>query len=152
MKIYADTNVYGRLLDDQSQLRVRLEAEASLALFEATQNGSLRLIGSDILLVEVAQTELTKRVKIEALLRLCESFIPQTDEALKLAKAIRGRCRIAPRDALHLAAAQVGQARFFLSCDDALIRKTACVSKFVTIKVLNPVEFVQQYLYDYKKT
>jgi hypothetical protein len=47
--VYLDLCCLNRPFDDQHQPRVRLEAEAVLALIELVRHGELNWIGSDIL-------------------------------------------------------------------------------------------------------
>ena len=50
--IYFDNCALQRPLDDRTQLRVRLEAEAIESLLEAIEFGDLALLTSDILVTE----------------------------------------------------------------------------------------------------
>lgn len=49
MTIYLDTCNLQRPLDDKSQLRIRLEAEAVLSVIDLVESGSLGLVSSDAL-------------------------------------------------------------------------------------------------------
>jgi predicted nucleic acid-binding protein len=50
---------------------------------------------------------------------------------------------IKPLDALHIALAESGNADYFCTCDDKLLRNAKKV-KDLAIKVLNPVDVVQE--------
>ncbi|MBK7917318.1 MAG: PIN domain-containing protein [Chloroflexi bacterium] len=50
---------------------------------------------------------------------------------------------INPLDALHLALAESGKAKFFCTCDDKLLRNARKV-KDLSVKVINPVDLVQE--------
>jgi hypothetical protein len=50
VKVYLDTSVYNRPFDDQSQTRIRLEAEAFLSIIEKAIYGGITIIGSSALL------------------------------------------------------------------------------------------------------
>lgn len=116
--IYLDTNVYARPLDDQTQPAIQAEANAFLAIINAVKAGRLVLLSSDILAFEVAQIlSEDKREKIEEYLLWCGRYLAQSDEVLNLGRSLESRCRIRPRDALHVASAMLGGARYFLSCD-----------------------------------
>ena len=52
MKVYLDTCSLQRPLDDQTQLRIRLETEAVLGLITLIENGVLELVSSEVLLYE----------------------------------------------------------------------------------------------------
>lgn len=116
--IYLDTNVYARPFDDQTQPAIQEEANAFQIIIAAVKAQKLSLLGSDILAFEVAQVlSEDKRAKIAKSLELCAEHVEQSDEVLNLGKLIESRCRIRARDALHVASALLGGARYFLSCD-----------------------------------
>lgn len=48
-----------------------------------------------------------------------------------------------PLDALHIALAESGNADYFCTCDDKLIRNAKKVEG-LAVKVLNPVDLVQE--------
>ncbi len=60
-----------------------------------------------------------------------EKHIDSSEEVANLGKRIQSQCRIRARDALHVASAIVGQARYFLSCDKR-------VTELENYKVLPP--------------
>src|ERR1039457_5994001 len=49
MKLYLDVCCLNRPFDDQSQNRVRLEAEAILSILEMAQSDKLEIISSDVI-------------------------------------------------------------------------------------------------------
>ena len=53
--IYLDTNVYARPFDDQTRVTIQAEADALISIIDAVKVGQLRLLSSDILLIEVHQ-------------------------------------------------------------------------------------------------
>ena len=48
-----------------------------------------------------------------------------------------------PLDALHIALAETGNADYFCTCDDRLLRNARKV-KDLMVKVINPVDLVQE--------
>ena len=50
---------------------------------------------------------------------------------------------IRPLDALHVALAETGNADYFCTCDDRLLRNAKQV-KDLMVKVVNPVDLVQE--------
>ena len=50
---------------------------------------------------------------------------------------------IKPLDALHMALAETGNADYFCTCDDRLLRNSKQV-KDLMVKVANPVDLVQE--------
>jgi predicted nucleic acid-binding protein len=123
MRIYFDCCCFQRPFDDQIQPRIKVEAEAVLAIFALAQNGDVELLASDILLFEINQTpEMQRRNDVLAFLSVAKECIALDDEIVKLAKSYEasGAKGI---DALHLATASQAQADFFATCDDRLLKK-----------------------------
>ena len=61
MKIYLDNCCFNRPFDDQSSMRVKLEAEAKLYIQEKVINGELQLVWSYILEFENMQNPFVER-------------------------------------------------------------------------------------------
>ena len=55
IKIYLDTCCLNRPFDDQTQERIRLEAEAVLAILSRIEKGEWDWIGSEVLIDEIEQ-------------------------------------------------------------------------------------------------
>ncbi len=151
--IYLDTNVYARPLDDQTQPTIQDEANAFLAIIAAVKADRLVLLSSDILAFEVAQVlSEDKRDKIKESLLWCRQHIAQSEEVLNLGRAIESRCGIRARDALHVASALLGGARYFLSCDQRVTemkqarcyRRLAPPSSRAYFSAMNPRLFAQK--------
>ena len=71
MKIYLDTCCLHRPLDDRTQLRIRLEAEAVLGILMAVEDGRIKLISSEALVLEVHRNpHPQKRAKLQSDLKL----------------------------------------------------------------------------------
>ncbi len=48
---------------------------------------------------------------------------------------------IKSRDSIHLACALKGKAKYFLTCDDKLIKKASELD--INIKIINPLRFIE---------
>jgi hypothetical protein len=124
--IYLDTNVYSRPFDDQTAEKIRAEANAFLKIVDEVKAGVLNLLGSGILNFEVTEIlDKGKRAKIKSNLELCKEHIKSSEEIFKLGKTIQKDCHIGTRDAFHIASAIIGNARYFLSCDNKVTQKKA---------------------------
>src|SRR5947207_3343542 len=122
MQLYLDVCCLNRPFDDQSQTRVRLEAEAVLSILEMAEANELEIIGSDIVDDELSQMpDGERREKVELLLTLASSQISLTSAIEQRATGLQ-KWNIAPLDALHLAAAESAHADYFLTTDDDLLR------------------------------
>jgi predicted nucleic acid-binding protein len=124
MLIYLDTNVYSRPFDDQTQPDVQEEANAFLEIVSAVEANELAFLCSDVLAFEVYNIlSEEKWTKVVDHLGLCAEHIENSEQVLNLGRDIQRDCQVRARDALHLASAILGEARYFLSCDKKIIRK-----------------------------
>ena len=53
------------------------------------------------------------------------------------------RTNVSPRDALHLASAEVGNCKYLVTCDDRLIKKVKTGKPGLKIKPINPIDLVR---------
>ena len=122
MRIYLDTCAIQRPLDDPVQLRVRVEAEAVLAVVTAAESGGVDLVASDVLRFETENNPVAHRRDFaRRVLGLATSHVA-ADEAVSARAADYERAGIKPLDAVHLASAVESGAGVFCTTDDALLR------------------------------
>ncbi len=151
--IYLDTNMYSRPFDDQTSPDIQQEADVFLEIIRAVKSGALTLLCSDILMFEVHNI-LTreKRVKVEEYLKLCAGHIDASQETLLLGRQTESDCRIRARDALHVASAILGKARYFISCDKRVtqMKQAKCYRRLSRryhkeyFSVMNPLLFAEK--------
>lgn len=142
MKIYLDACCWNRPFDDQSQNRVRVEAEAVLSILGMAQSYELEITGSDIIDDELAEMpDDERREKVELLLALAALHIVLTTAIEQRATQLQ-KWNIVPLDALHLAAAESAQADYFLTTDDDLIRKAKRAE--LKVRIENPAKWLIQ--------
>jgi predicted nucleic acid-binding protein len=142
MKLYLDVCCWNRPFDDQSQNRVRLEAEAVLSILEMTQADEIEIIGSDNIDDELSQMPNDeRREKVELLLALTSSQISLTPTIEQRAIKLQEQ-NISAFDALHLASAENAQADYFLTTDDDLLRKAKRIG--LKVKIENPAKWLIQ--------
>ena len=140
MKLYLDLCCFNRPFDDQSQLLVRLQTEAKLAVQESIRRRTYTLIWSAILDLENADNpDLERKTAIAAWKSLSEVDVEATVEVEDLATSFAGN-GLKPMDALHMASAIEGGAACFLTTDKQLLRR---MKSNVRIQVLDPVEFIR---------
>ena len=151
--IYLDTNSYSRPFDDQTRTDIQEEANAFLDTIAEVKSGKLILLGSDILDFEVHNVlRNEKRTKIEHYLSLCDQHIETSEEVLNLGKQIESDCHLRARDALHVASAIIGKARYFLSCDKKVtgMKQARCYRRLAKpyrkeyFSAMSPVLFVEK--------
>lgn len=143
--IYLDTCSLNRPLDDKSQARIALEAEAILAILAVCEQELLSLVGSDVLLFEVGRNPHPQRKAIVS------SILAQARMHISLSADIQQRARVfeqdgfRPLDALHLASAEAAHVDYFCTCDDRFLRKAKARSD-ISITVVSPIELAQEVL------
>ncbi|MCI0525518.1 MAG: nucleic acid-binding protein [Acidobacteria bacterium] len=131
MNVYLDTCSLQRPLDDQTQMRIRLEAEAVLGIIALVENGGLELVSSEVLLFETRRNVDTTRREFAM------EVLAKANHKELNAKGIMAL------DALHLAAAEAGQADYFCTCDDKLLKKAKRLCS-PTIKAVSPIELLEE--------
>jgi predicted nucleic acid-binding protein len=122
--IYFDTNVLCRPFDDQTSRRIRRETEAFQRILEKIEVNEAAFITSEILVFEIQRITLpAKRAKVTVYLRLAQRYQVATEETFTVANELIRSFRLSPRDALHAASALIGEAQYFLSCDDGVTKR-----------------------------
>ena len=80
MRIYLDTCSLNRPMDDKSQLRVALEAEAVLGILLDCESGRIQLVSSDVLFAEISRNpNPQKKASLTSLLTLSTETIELSD-------------------------------------------------------------------------
>jgi predicted nucleic acid-binding protein len=143
VKIYLDLCAIQRPLDTPNQVRIVLEAEAVLGIITFCERGQAELVSSEALVYEGEQSPLPIRQEhTRSVLAKAKSSVPVNEtERVRAATLITFGVR--PLDALHLALAEAGNADYFCTCDDKLLRSAKRV-KDLAVKVINPVDLVQE--------
>jgi predicted nucleic acid-binding protein len=143
MKVYLDTCSIQRPLDDQTQIRIRLEAEAVLGVIALVESKQLELLSSEVLVFESQRTTNLSRREFALEIFANASQVVQVDASIQnRAKQLVAR-RVMALDALHLAAAEAGNADYFCTCDDKLLKKARRLCA-ATIKVVSPIELLEE--------
>ncbi len=143
-KIYLDTCCLNRPFDDQTQERVRLEAEAVLAILSRIEKSEWEWIGSEVLMDEIEQTPDTQKLSRAKLLSgFIEENVEIGDKEARRAKDLQKE-GFQLFDALHIACAESAKADVFLSTDDRLLKLAKRMSKRLKIRVVNPLVWVEE--------
>ena len=141
IRLYLDNCCFNRPFDDQSQLLVRLETEAKLFIQEGIKNGTFDLVWSYILDIESNANPCPRRKKsVQAWKLVAKRDIEESEALLILMESFEKR-KVKPYDALHLAAAVVASADFFITVDRGILNK-----QINEICVMNPEQFVRYYV------
>jgi len=141
MLIYLDTCSIQRPFDDQSQLRVALEAEAVLQVIQLAEQDRVELLASEMLLVEIEQNPNPRRRRFAMeVLGLASDFV-EVDSEIEARARIYNKTGIGPADALHLASAVKAGTDVLCTTDDQFLRRSREVDTGST-RVLPPIELI----------
>lgn len=85
---------------------------------------------------------LDRKLEVLRLSALCKVRVGPEDEILDLAEDFQRRAKLSSKDAIHLACACHAKGQFFLTCDEALIKRANRLN--LEIRVMNPVEYIRE--------
>ncbi|HMQ97094.1 MAG TPA: hypothetical protein PKC42_03280 [Candidatus Nanoperiomorbaceae bacterium] len=139
MRVYLDNCAFNRPFDNQLQIRIRLESDAKLYLQAKIKQHQIDLIWSYILDFENEKNPFEERQRAIAKWKVrAVTDIEETPSLLTTADTLI-QIGLSAKDALHVACAIEGQADYFVTTDDKLIKKLV---PFNAMKALNPVDLV----------
>lgn len=146
MKVYLDACCLNRPFDDQSQPRVRLEAEAISIILEKLHQGEWEWIGSEILLHELGQNpDLENRQRTLSFASLAQQVVETTEKILSRAEQLE-EAGFDSYDAIHLSSAEFGKVDVFLTTDDQILKVAARKKSLFSCTVENPVKWLEEVL------
>jgi len=119
-----------------------LEAEAVKVILRLVELGALKWVTSEVLAFEVDRTpNVDRRETISAALLKADRFIDLDESIILEAERIED-LGFRSMDALHLASANVGNADYFLTVDDTLLRKAKKIHNELGMTVANPLKWI----------
>ena len=144
MRVYLDVCCFNRPFDDQSQDKVRLEAEAVISILKRCANGEWKLVGSDMIRLETMKSQ--DHVKKQKVLLLCEGIAEEIQYNAQIkARAAQLRVNgVKLLDSLHLAFAEYADVDAFLTTDTRLLK--VAVRYDMKIRIDNPVNYYMEVL------
>jgi predicted nucleic acid-binding protein len=146
MKIYLDACCLNRPFDDQSQARVRLEAEAISIIVDKSFRREWDWIGSEVLLYEIGQNpDLERREQVVALATQSRDVVKTTDEILRRAEKLE-EAGFGSYDATHLASAESAKVDIFLTTDDRIVKIAKRNKGLFQFSVENPAIWLEEVL------
>ena len=123
MRIYLDVCSLNRPLDDLSQERVRLEAQAVVRILELIKAGVHELVDSEALRLETKKTsDSAKREYVMDVLALAVEYHGVHERIHTRSRELEAM-GFKALDALHVACAESAGAFAFLTTDDRLLRR-----------------------------
>lgn len=139
LKVYLDTCCYNRPYDDQTQLRIYLEAQAKLFIQKQIVDGNLDLVYSFISVYENSQNPFLIRKK--AIFDFFSNAVIYVDEnnidTIKLRAKKIMETGVKAKDALHVSCAVESKADYFITTDIRLLKYHSD-----EIKIINPIDFI----------
>ena len=145
--IYLDMNIYNRPFDDQTQMRIRLEAMAAMMLISLTEAGLFTAFWSFVLAYENSRNPFPeRRAFVEQLGQVCQQTIEPNSSIKTLGQALQDHHQVRGRDALHLACAEIAECDYLVTCDDGLIKRGKRLQQtgVLTVQVINPIDLLRE--------
>ena len=144
MKIYMDNCCLNRPFDDQSNLRIHLEAEAIKTIIVLVEQQKWDLVSSKILKFEISKIADESRKKELMLMESLAGEVVQINTQIGVRANEFERLGIQSFDALHLACSE-NNADMFLTVDDRLIKKALTINN-LNISIRNPLIWLSEVL------
>ena len=140
MKIYLDNCCYNRPFDDQSQIKIHLEAQAKLNIQAQIRNGVYDLVWSYILDYENGKNPYEEKRLAIAPWKEISSFCvaEETEDILIFAESLASK-GIKTYDALHISCAVAAHCEYYLTTDKKLLN-----TPIPEIKIVSPIVFVNE--------
>lgn len=142
MRVYLDMCCYNRPYDDQSQLKVAMEAQSKLHIQILISDGKLDLIGSYTLDYEVSRNpyDMRRQSIFQFIHTNMVGYVG--DERADIIKPMAEEIiatGVKEKDAYHVASAIYAGCEYFISTDIRLLKY-----KSDRIRLVTPIEFVTE--------
>ena len=139
IKVYLDTCCYNRPYDDQTQLRINLEAQAKLFIQKQIVDGKIDLIYSFISVYENSQNPYSIRKNaISDFFSNASIYINEDNvEVVKKRASEIMKTGIKTKDALHVSCAVEGKADYFVTTDIRLLKYSSD-----EVRIINPIDLI----------
>jgi predicted nucleic acid-binding protein len=143
VKVYLDNCCFNRPFDDQSQIRIRLEAEAKLKIQEEIRSGNIQLAWSYILDYENSKNPFQeKKEQIVIWRKYAKLDVRENSEIIGAAQMIAQK-GFQKLDSLHLACAISMKCDYFLTTDDSILKKAELLAE---VQIDDPIGFIKEVL------
>jgi len=143
--IYLDSCCLNRPFDDQTVDRIKIESEAIILILKNARNGKIKLIGSDVLLLEISKTlDPVRKFKLSSLTKSINKFVV-SDTTIRNRAKMLSEIGFNGFDAYHIACAEKEMVDLFLTTDDKIIKLFSRNQKTIRISIKNPIQWMQEY-------
>ncbi len=144
MKLYLDVCCLNRPFDDQSQGKIRLEAEAVLLILNFISDGEWQLISSEAIVYEIERTpDVRRKNRVKRFHSLISTYISFTGLEFARARELQ-KLGFGDLDALHLSCAESGEADIFLTTDDKLLNLAIRLAAQLRVQIANPLSWLER--------
>ena len=152
MRLYFDICCYSRLYDDQTQVKIYMESEAILNIFNISKQKNDDIVGSPALDLEIDQIDnIEKREKIKYFYnQMITEKIDYTENVLARVKNLSEQTKIKTLDSFHLSFAENSKVDVLLTTDTKF--EKACAKLDLKIKVSNPLKYLLEVIQDDSNT
>jgi len=113
--------------------------------------GEIEIVSSDYVKFEIEQIlDSLKRKDVRGFERtLSSKSVSARRRLIAVAREFSSKCGLNSLDALHVSAACLVKASFFLTCDDEILRSRVCVERLAVekryrLKVRNPFDYLSE--------
>ncbi len=138
VRIYLDNCCFNRPFDDQTQLKINLEAQAKLAVQQSILNGEYDLVWSYMLEYENIQNPFeVRRNSIISWKNIAKDNVVASEDVILYAENLQ-KIGLKPKDAIHIACAKISKCEYFLTTDKGILKK----KDMCEINIINPIDFV----------
>ena len=145
MKIYLDNCCYNRPFDDQTQMRVYLEAQAKMYIQSLIVDKKIGLVYSYMSVYENNDNPNKKNSKIIFdFFKNAIQFVEYAEmqQVENIAESIMKQ-NIKNKDALHIASAILSSCQYFITTDDIILKR--CKSdKIIICSPINFIHFLEK--------
>jgi hypothetical protein len=144
MLIYLDTCSIQRPLDDRSQPRINLEAEAIVTVLNLVECGDINLLSSEVLEFEIRRTpDLNRRIRASEILSVANTIAEVSATTRSRAQEIM-LVGVKAIDALHVAIAIENHVSYFCTSDDKLLKKLKALDLDPPPYFVSPLELAAE--------
>lgn len=103
-RVYLDTNVWGRIFDEQKQLKIMEEKNAFLEILRMSRSAGIMVVSSAVLEMEIE--DIKESDKRTLLLKIIALFAKERIDYIPAAyEDIMNSAKLKPKDAAHIASA-----------------------------------------------
>lgn len=143
---YLDACCLNRPFDDQTQDRIRIEAESVIILLKISLTGKIKLIGSDVLKHEISKTpDPVRKSQLLSLSKYISRFYSLNDVIIELSRKLQNS-GFGAFDSLHIAVAEKSGVDIFITTDDKILKIYRRNPDLLNIRIENPANIVREFL------